>query len=133
MQLGTFSDPDFQKYFFFFWSPERVSACSSILFQVDVDVDVNDGHLKEYRLFRRQNQEVLIHHPHRWISELDLEQTNDSLWTPYHFHHLPLNIHTNVVVKKVGPNCSGTDNFWKSGEAKWSLAAARTNWRNLEL
>ena len=42
-------------------------------------------------------------------------------------------IHTNVVVKKVGPNCSGTDNFWKSGEAKWSLAAARTNWRNLEL
>ena len=47
--------------------------------------------------------------------------------------HRPLIIHTNDVVKKVGPNCSGTDNFWKSGKAKWSLAAARTNWRNLEL
>ena len=47
--------------------------------------------------------------------------------------HRPLILHTNDVVKKVGPNCSGTDNFWKSGEAKWSLAAARTNWRNLEL
>ena len=37
-----------------------------------------------------------------------------------------------MVVKNVGPNCSGTDNLWKSGEAKWSLAASRTNSRKLE-
>ena len=66
-----------------------------------------------------------------WLIIFTLVSPN---WTCHKIHlsHVLRSLLTKMVVKKVGPNFCGTDSFSKRAEAKWNLAAWRTNLRKRE-